>query len=300
MDLHSTRLLATSHRLQSARQAAPSEGTKDKSKAYGNSSIPSQSRLYLRCSFDYRQYTMFVNATSTLEDGMSAILENLPTTKQFDDSVRLVVTTMEEKDWRYFDRRLPMNTLFNEWEVIELKTVAWTDCVNNQGRIESILQLHPSSSLSSSAGVGSMVVEYEKGDRAMYMLEEPCTILDKHMDDYPNLYYTVRLERDGRDKQTIPSKLSHRVRPLLDGNGMHFRIEWSNSLFNVSNVDPEMTINGLREYIENSAMLVGFRPALCLGSNDRLICRGKPLPSDGSTTIKDLQLKNGAMISIQS
>ena len=81
---------------------------------------------------------------------------------------------------------------------------------------------------------------------------------------------------------------------------MHFRIEWSNYLFNISNVDPEMTINGLREYIENSVMLSGFRPVLRLGSNDRLICRGKSLPSDGSTTIKDLQLKNGAMISIQS
>ena len=39
---------------------------------------------------------MFVNATSTMEDGLSAILESLPTAKQFDSSVRLVATTEDE------------------------------------------------------------------------------------------------------------------------------------------------------------------------------------------------------------
>ena len=294
MDLNSSRLLATTNRLKDARVRPPIRAV-DKSKSYGNSSIPSQNRLYLTCSFDYRQFTMFVNATSTMEDGLSAILESLPTAKQFDSAVRLVATTEDEKNWRYFDRRLPMNALFSEGEVIELKIVPWTDCVSNQGRVESMLQMYSSSS--SSAQVA--IVEYEKGDRAMYMMDEPCTILEKHLDDYPHLYYTIRLD-SGRDKQTIPNKLSHRVRPLLDGNGMHFRVEWSTSMFNVSNVNPEFTVNELREYIQNSAMLLGFKPALHLDSKDRLVCRGKSLPPDGTTTIRELQLKNGSMISVQS
>ena len=50
---------------------------------------------------------------------------------------------------------------------------------------------------------------------------------------------------------------------------------------------------------KNSAMLVGFKPALCLSDDDRLVCRGKLLPSNVSATIRDLQLKNGYVISIQ-
>ena len=135
------------------------------------------------------------------------------------------------------------------------------------------------------------------------MMEQSCTILEKHMDDYPNLYYTIRLEKDGRDKQTIPTKLSHKLRPQSDASGMHFRVEWSttNAMFNISHVNPDFTIRELQEYIENTAIHAGFKPALVFGPHDKLVCRGKVLDPDpdGLTTIRSLRLKNGSMISIQ-
>ena len=52
---------------------------------------------------------------------------------------------------------------------------------------------------------------YEKGEQAVYLSNQPCVIVAKHMDDYPNLYYTIQLVNEGkREKQTTAEKLSKR------------------------------------------------------------------------------------------
>ena len=66
------------------------------------------------------------------------------------------------------------------------------------------------SSPSSSSRLSSEHV-YEKGEQAFYQSDQPCVIVAKHMDDYPNLYYTIRLIDDGnREKQTTAQTLSKR------------------------------------------------------------------------------------------
>ena len=39
---------------------------------------------------------------------------------------------------------------------------------------------------------------YEKGEQAVYLSNQPCVIVAKHMDDYPNLYYTIQLVNEGK------------------------------------------------------------------------------------------------------
>ena len=51
------------------------------------------------------------------------------------------------------------------------------------------------------------VKSYEKGERLMYMLTEECLVVAKHLDDYPNIYYTVQFA-DGNERQTIAEKLT--------------------------------------------------------------------------------------------
>ena len=48
---------------------------------------------------------------------------------------------------------------------------------------------------------------YMKGQRVLYMNTEECTIVGRHMDDYPDIYYTIQFP-DGREKQTEVIKLT--------------------------------------------------------------------------------------------
>lgn len=51
---------------------------------------------------------------------------------------------------------------------------------------------------------------YEKGQQVVYRkndVERLASIVQKHLDDYPNLYYTISFE-DGNEKQTDPKFLS--------------------------------------------------------------------------------------------
>lgn len=65
-------------------------------------------------------------------------------------------------------------------------------------------------------GSGGENVIYEKGDKALYMGQEECIIAAKHMDDFPNLYYTIKLLADNREKQTTSNKLSRLSESLSD------------------------------------------------------------------------------------
>jgi len=49
--------------------------------------------------------------------------------------------------------------------------------------------------------------EYEPGSSPIYLpTGEPVAVVEKHLDDFPHLYYTVRMS-DGRDRQTTSEKL---------------------------------------------------------------------------------------------
>ena len=51
---------------------------------------------------------------------------------------------------------------------------------------------------------------YSKGDRVIYNGTDEVLILGKHMENYPDIYYTIQFS-DGREKQTVSEKLSPNV-----------------------------------------------------------------------------------------
>ena len=59
---------------------------------------------------------------------------------------------------------------------------------------------------------------FESGEHAIYLSNQPCVIVAKHMDDYPNLYYTIQLKDDNnREKQTTAQTLSKCDDRILGG-----------------------------------------------------------------------------------
>ena len=66
---------------------------------------------------------------------------------------------------------------------------------------------HPNASEMRNSGANTSAEGFSKGDRVMYMETDEVIIVGRHMDDYPNIYYTIQFS-DGREKQTIVEKLS--------------------------------------------------------------------------------------------
>ena len=54
----------------------------------------------------------------------------------------------------------------------------------------------------------SAVLVHSKGDTVMYNLTYFCVILDRHEDDFPTYYYTIRIAENGRERQTTGDRLT--------------------------------------------------------------------------------------------
>ena len=62
-----------------------------------------------------------------------------------------------------------------------------------------------------SSGVGDAMVSsnhFQRGDKVMYRGMHECTILERHVDDPMDVYYTILLSNNGREVQTIASYIS--------------------------------------------------------------------------------------------
>jgi hypothetical protein len=65
-----------------------------------------------------------------------------------------------------------------------------------------------------SAAISSSHV-YQKGERALYMGTEIVTVVDKHLDDFPNVYYTIRLPTGSEKQVLVNPSTTLRIRTLI-------------------------------------------------------------------------------------
>ena len=313
--------VATAHRLLEGPQSVHVD-EHAKRQAVGDLRIAEAERLYLLCSLDQaRPFCVFVHQVQTLNDTLDFIFSKLPATS-FSTSNRsayaLGVATQDCPDWRCFDRRQSVGSLLRSFERVTLLMLPVEKVKQAQIAVEDNLSAAASATAStatatsSSSGIGSNrradaaegmdvgEIVYEKGDKALYMGEQVCLILEKHMDDYPNLYYTVRLLHEDRDKQTIPSKLSHRLRKFTGEGALHFRIQWAKCVFNIDGVHPDMSVSDLRSHVEVTAAHTGYHPTLKMSPSAQLVCRGRRLPQERSeVTVRDLGIKQGSLIVVE-
>lgn len=279
-----------------------------KSRATGNSSLPGKDRFFMACKIDLEEFFIFISQFCTLDESLEDILKKKPcpflASNSISNNLTVVISTEDAPDWRLWDRRCAINSVLNNCETVTLHIVPTEDVKNSQKNIEDAYirckeienEIKIQEEIKMKAQVKPVLVLYEKGDRALYRDIEECTVIDKHLDDFPNVYYTIRMKEDGREKQTTPQHLSYKQWAPVpsEKGGLHLRIDWLGEKIDLIGVNPCLTIQELREHMNNHVRSSNRR--LTLTDTSKLIYKGTVLQNN--KVISKLNIKSGSKIMV--
>jgi hypothetical protein len=261
-----------------------------KSHAQGPNTLPATDRFYLCCRCGDAEMFVFSMKNSSLSELLENMANQFPQFAFKKDSrpsnFCLVLHTVDCPDWHLWDRRRELSTVLEEFETFHIQAMPTMDVVTNQSLLVELLQIDSViKSKCTEPGVSGAKQEEEKvkaaspsesewfrkGDRVLYKDEQVAQVVAVHLDDLPHVYYTVRLLVDGKEKQTVHDRLRmHRPTEPLVG-GWTVRVTWAGENFEVSGVDPMMSVAAFKEYISHCAPRGS---SLTLSPSTKLVCKG--------------------------
>jgi hypothetical protein len=198
--------------------------------ATGDDNILPENRLYLRvkvvpvpnswsvdrlaADVDDRTEALFVSRFRTLGE----VLQTLATThpRLFFASpskpadAALVLYTEDSPDWRCWDRNSIISECLRDFETVYVSTASVNDVVEAQRQLPNKKPADSAEPVVSS--VKETKRQLAKGEICLYTTssgeQELVTVVSAHLDDFPNVYYTIRLHmQDNRERQTDSSRL---------------------------------------------------------------------------------------------
>lgn len=201
-----------------------------------------------------------------------------------------------------------MSEVLRDFEAIHLLALPTEEAVQNQTILDALIKQvneeekrqkeeeEAARSESLKEETAAPPLWFRKGDTLEYADGQQCVVAEVHMDDFPHVYYTVRMLSDGggkeegvKEKQTVHEKLRllRAWEPLPeDQGGMHLRVDWAGVNFSVHGVDPAMSVAELKVYIERCCPQPS---SLRINQHTKLVCKGSTLPDKkllSSTKIK--------------
>jgi hypothetical protein len=286
-----------------------------KTQAKGKSSLPSKDRFHVSCVFRFgdgetQEAFVFVARTATLSELLEQVADRLPQLA-FKAGVRpegqcVVLATEDCDDWHVWDRRAVVSEALQEFESVRISPMSTAVVVANQTLLTAVKAAQTEAERISAEALLQVITDSEEqqskepewfqpGDVLEYLQEEAeCEVLAAHKDDFPNVYYTVRLLGSGREKQTVHSNLAL-LRPKealsAEAGGMHLRVDWAGQSFGVRGADPAMSVAELKRYIRRWAPAgAGLR----LGPSTKLVCKGSTLAD--TKVVSATKVKSGAKV----
>ena len=131
-----------------------------------------------------------------------------------------------------------------------------------------------------------------------------CTILDVHLDDPLDLYYTVRIEEDGRVKDTSNANISlepdssfHRTSVMVDSIA-EVVDEWSGQLLFRGNESGIRVLNDVKSYHTAEELTINLYHATGIPPQHLIVkCYGRVL--DGNRTLASSGVTEGSTLDLQ-
>jgi Ubiquitin family len=233
------------------------------------------------------------------------------------DGWSLGISTSDTPNWQDWDRSAPVGTLLLDFEEIIVSPVPTIDVVAAQKVHENNRQ-HPV--VESSSKVEPCEVKcsegrsFRKGETARYLRStksqeddgvdgkklsdedyELVRVVDVHMDDFPNVYYTVQFHASGCERQTDSAHLAEHtaivnVIAKCAGTSLQLQIVHAGKNFDLSDrIGDDNTISELKAAVASLTDV----PA----DGQKLIYKGTVLKND-TQKLKDTKISRGAKITV--
>lgn len=173
---------------------------------------------------DVRAETVFVSKHQTLGESLQYLATSFPRmffgrpSKPAD--VAVAIFTEDSPDWRCWDRNILVQNCLRNFETVTACVVPLAAVVDAQTAIQhrqemlakTEKQQETAASSPSAASPVKNQRQLEKGEICLYKTstgeDELVTVVCPHLDDFPNVYYTIRLHmQDNRERQTDGSRL---------------------------------------------------------------------------------------------
>lgn len=309
-----------------------------KSRAVGKESISQEDRLYLQvyCNSPSTGTStssqgnqeedeagtslyIFVSKHSTLGESLHYIANSYPR-QVFGEPVRpnqlcLGVCTSDTPDWTswHAKSRFPVGTIFRSCERICVIVITIEESIQTARLIEQSAQLPTTLSSAEDAKTAQGDPKFKKTDTVLYTTsdgaEVEAEVIGVHLDDFPNIYYTIRVFGSDSERQTN----ENRMRKLEISNFQASTAATSESIDLAGSVDPSEIIQVTVSFqsrqiplkLTNSTTIGALRSSIrsltgISSRNQKLIVRGQLLPQIDHAQIKDTKIVPGCKIMLMA